>query len=260
MSYNINITYLDIINNPSLLKYIKDPSMELLYLSIKHNKDSIKYINKQYLVDDLLFLLVDNWCSMIYVLDQMSYNVQKYIMNTKPHYFSLINNPFYDICVMAIEIDYCNIRFINNPDYNLCKLAVHKNYNAIFYINGKNIQYDDLLMYAIEKNPAIVTRLKNISDDIYYFAFSIDIDKIIKGGNIPLKFYIYLIETYPGIITKLVKDYNSAYDDYIQYAIQLDPLLASCVRSHNNFRSKMLWKLICADYSKFSNNMARDSQ
>lgn len=223
MKIGIEIDEDDLLEYPYFLKYIPNPSENLLIKIVKYDK-CMEYIPQEFYTYDLLKTAIEiNPYNIVYVEEQ-NYELQKLAIDMDVRCFSCIKNPYYDICVQAVKYSGINLCNIKNPDIELCKHAIDQNVNSIRYIKNPS---EEICMYAINVDPSVIRYIKNITDELYYLAFSVDIDKTTKYSKIPQKFYNYLIEKQPSVIFNIIRKYTEDDYHYVEYAINLDSKIKS---------------------------------
>lgn len=238
---NVQIQKAAINHDPLLLKFINDPSDDIILSASRDNHESLKFI-PQRRIDSLKHkknkMVINNPKCLEYLeIYRPTSDVEEFILNNprkyEPHPVNLIKYilcPSSNLVELAVKEDYDNLLYVHNVyiQQHKCILANE----ACISICGKNIENETylqiLLKYpwywkkikdteenrklAIETNPAVIMFMKDLTED--------DIKKLVKYNPAALNFI----------------DQSS---DLIQIAINSSP--DAILWINDEFKTESLW-------------------
>ena len=154
MSLDVNkeITKEDLSKNGLLIKDVKEKTEELQIIAVKNNPLSVEYIEN---LSEAL------WNSLKYIKNPTE-KIIKRALEVKGWAIQYVENPTYEMKLLAIESDFDSIRYIDNPEEELQKKAIEKYWGAIKYIKNPTLESK---LLAITKSEEAINFMSNYSYD-----------------------------------------------------------------------------------------------
>lgn len=120
--------------NGALIRYIKNPSENVMWEALKQNPWTIEYIYNPN-EDMCLYVVEKAWNSLKYIKNP-SYNVIKKAIESKGWAIQFAQNPDIELQKVAVEKDFDSIKFIKNPSCQIQMIAVKKDWSSIKFIDN----------------------------------------------------------------------------------------------------------------------------
>jgi len=170
----------DVFNHPEILEYIKNPSERQIQVAVGRLGHVIRFIDNPSEEACILAVKSDPY-ALRHIVNQTE-TVCKLVVSKYGSLLSLVKDKTPEICEIAVSQSPQAIRFVPSPlqSEELCKEAIREDFSVIAFLDNPS---EELKKLAISKHISALAFIKDISRDLYDYAFQQDFRAIFSMPN-----------------------------------------------------------------------------
>lgn len=153
---------------PSLFKYMKNPSIEMCYFALEIDGHNLKYIKNKFkdikITRKMAFLAISNCPKAIFYVPQeiLDTGLKELAFDKDPSLMKSFQFIRPDYIEKVIENNPANVKYINNPDEDFICQALLKEPNICVYFNTLTPKMKKIIE---EKYPQLIPFYSNFYDE-----------------------------------------------------------------------------------------------
>lgn len=153
---------------PSLFKYMKNPSLEMCYFALEIDGHNLKYIKNKFkdikITRKMAFLAISNCPKAIFYVPQeiLDTGLKELAFDKDPSLMKSFQFIRPDYIEKVIENNPANVKYINNPDEDIICQALLKEPNICVYFNTLTPKMKKIIE---EKYPQLIPFYSNFYDE-----------------------------------------------------------------------------------------------